>query len=350
MTGALTGVRFGVFLPAWLVPGEPPPSVGFLQDFVRRAEDLGFDSVWVFDHLFEAPPSYRVVFMEPLTTLALIVGATRRVSLGTGILVLPLRDPVVTAKAVANLDAVSGGRVIFGVGVGWDEKEFQACQVPKETRGRRMDEMLEIINGLWTEHTFAYHGRYFRIPEVRLVPRPLQQPRPPILVAGGLVPSGTSKHITSSKGYTPQRSLQRAATLGDGLMTAYRSAPGLDMSQLTASWEVMRAEARAAGRDLRSLRFAHQDHLHIDREAKPQRLAQVLGRFSHNRYEDTAGMYLMGRPEDLVPRFQARIDAGVDEIAFSVLSGDPAQLDLFIKEIRPHLRPRHESHGRCDHP
>jgi alkanesulfonate monooxygenase len=328
------------------LPGEAPPSVGFLQDFARRAEDLGFDSVWVFDHLFEAPPSYRVVFMEPLTTLASVVGATRRVTLGTGILVLPLRDPVVTAKAVANLDAVSGGRVVFGVGVGWDEKEFHACQVPKETRGRRMDEMLEIIDGLWTQDAFAYDGRYFKIPEVRLVPRPLQKPRPPILVAGGHVPSGTSRHITRSKGYTPERSLRRAARRGDGLMTAYRSAPGLDMSQLRASWEATCAEARAAGRDPHALRFAHQDHLHIDREAKPERLAQVLGRFSHNRYEDTAAVYLMGRPEDLVPRFQARIDAGVDEIAFSVLSGDPAQLDLFMKEIRPHLRPRDGSRGR----
>jgi len=244
------------------------------------------------------------------------------VTLGTGILILPLRDPVVTAKAVANLDAVSGGRVLFGVGMGWDDKEFRACQVPKGTRGRRTDEMLEIINGLWTQDTYAYDGRYFTIPEIRLAPRPVQMPRPPILVAGGLVPSGTSRHITSSKGYTPRRSLRRAATVGDGLMTAYRSAPGLDMSQLAASWD--------------------QDHMHIDLEATPERLAGVLARFSHNRYEDTAALYLMGRPEDLVPRFQARIDAGVDEIAFSVLSGDPAQLDLFMKEIRPHLRPRDE--------
>ena len=342
LTSAQARPRFGVFLPSWVLPGEAAPSAAFLQDFARRAEDVGFDGVWVFDHLFEAPPSYRVVFMEPLTSLALVVGATRRVTLGTGILILPLRDPVVTAKAVANLDAVSGGRVLFGVGVGWDDKEFRACQVPKETRGRRTDEMLEIINGLWTQDTYAYDGRYFTIPEIRLAPRPVQMPRPPILVAGGLVPSGTSRHITSSKGYTPRRSLQRAATVGDGLMTAYRSAPGLDMSQLAASWDIVCAEARAVGRDPRSLRFAHQDHMHIDLEATPERLAGVLARFSHNRYEDTAALYLMGRPEDLVPRFQARIDAGVDEIAFSVLSGDPAQLDLFMKEIRPHLRPRDE--------
>jgi alkanesulfonate monooxygenase len=340
MTSAQARPRFGVFLPSWVWPGEPAPTGAFLQDFARRAEDVGFDSVWVFDHLFEAAPSYRVVFMEPLTTLALVAGSTRRVTLGTGILILPLRDPVVTAKAVANLDVMSDGRVVFGVGVGWDETEFRACQVPKETRGRRTDEMLEIIDGLWTHDSYAYDGRYFKLPEVRLLPRPVQRPRPPILVAGGLVPPGTSRHITQSRGYTAHRSLRRAATLGDGLMTAYRSAPGLDMSQLRASWEIVCAEAHAAGRDPRSLRFAHQDHLHIDPAATPERLARVLGRFSHNRYEETGAMYLMGRPEDLVPRFQARIDAGVDEIAFSVMSGDPAQLDLFMKEVRPRLRPR----------
>ena len=340
MTAGPAAPRFGVFLPAYVLPGEPAPSAAFLADYARRAEDVGFDGVWVFDHLFDAPPSYRVVFMEPLTTLAIVVSATRRVTLGTGILILPLRDPVLTAKEVANLDATSGGRVVLGVGVGWAEKEFRALQIPKETRGRRMDEMLEIIKGLWTRETFGYDGRYFTIPEMRLDPRPVQKPRPPIWIAGGLVPTGTSTHITTSRGYTAERSLQRAATVGDGLITAYRSAPGLDMSALRASWDVVSREARAVGRDPRALRFAHQDHVYIDRDATPERLCRVLATFSHNRYEDTAPIYLMGRPEDLIPRFQARIDAGVDEIVFSLLGGDPAQLDLFMKEIRPHLRPR----------
>ena len=82
------GLRFGVYLPAYVLPGEPVPSAAFLQDFARRAEDLGFDSLWVVDHLFESPPSYRVVFMEPVSSLALAIGATKKVTLGTGILVL----------------------------------------------------------------------------------------------------------------------------------------------------------------------------------------------------------------------------------------------------------------------
>jgi alkanesulfonate monooxygenase len=333
-------LRFGVFLPAYVVPGEAPPTAGFLQDFARRAEDVGFDGVWVFDHLFDAPPSYRVVFLEPVTTLALAIPATRRVTIGTGILVLPLRDPVVTAKTFANLDAASEGRLIFGAGVGWEEREFRACQVPRATRGRRMDEMLAIIKGLWTGEPFSYQGRIFSIPEVRLVPRPVQTPHPPIWLAGGTVPPGTSRHITASRGYTEVRPIQRAAREGDGLMTAYRACPGLDMSELVRTWAMLCAEARAAGRAPEAIRFAHQDHLHIDRDPTPDRLRAVLARFSFNRYEETAPLYLMGHPEELIPRFQARIDAGVEELTFNFLTPDPRQLDLFMTDIRPHLRPR----------
>jgi probable F420-dependent oxidoreductase len=333
-------LRFGAFLPSYVFPGEPAPTAKFLQEFARSAEDLGFDSLWVFDHLFEAPPSYRVVVMEPLTTLALVVGATERVTLGTGILILPLRNPVLVAKELANIDAVSEGRLILGVGVGWPELEFQACQIPKRTRGRRMDEMIEIITGLWTQDTFEYRGEIFDIPEVRLVPKPARKPRPPIWFAGGTVPAGASPHITSSKGYTPHRSLQRAARVGDGLMTAYRSAPGLDATQLALSWERVEDEARSIGRDPSELRFSHQDHVYIDLDPRPDRMREVLERFSYNRYDESATRYLMGHPDDLIPRFQARIDAGVQELTFNLMVPDPRQLDLFMERIRPHLRPR----------
>jgi alkanesulfonate monooxygenase SsuD/methylene tetrahydromethanopterin reductase-like flavin-dependent oxidoreductase (luciferase family) len=99
-------------------------------------------------------------------------------------------------------------------------------------------------------------------------------------------------------------------------------------------------EARSAGRDPARIRFAHQDHLHIDPAATPDRLRAVLRRFSHNSYEETAPIYLMGSPEELIPRIQARIDAGVQELAFNLMTPDPTQLDLFVKHVRPHLHPR----------
>jgi probable F420-dependent oxidoreductase len=337
-------LRFGVYLPSYVIPGNSAPTVDFLQNFSRRAEDVGFDSLWVIDHLFDAFPSYRVVYMEPITSLALVAGATRRIRLGTGILILPLRDPVVTAKSLANLDVTTGGRLIFGVGVGWDEKEFAACQIDKSTRGRRMDEMLDIIKGLWTNDAFSYRGTFFEISDVTLTPKPLQNPHPPILIAAGLVPTGSSQHITTAKGYTPNRSFARVGRIGDGLMTAYRSAPGLDMSCLTASWDRVCIAARDHGRDPATLQFAHQDHLYIDLNPTPSRLRDVFEKFTHNDFEHVAPIYLMGHPQDLIPRIQARIDAGVQELTFNLLSPDPQQLNLFMDEIRPHLVPRSQNH------
>jgi alkanesulfonate monooxygenase len=320
-------------------PGEAPPTAAFLQDYARRAEDLGFDGLWVFDHLLEAPPSYRAAFLEPATTLTLTATVTRRVTLGTGILVLPLRDPVLTAKTFAGLDVLSGGRLVFGVGVGWAEPEFRASQLELTSRGRRMDEMLEIIRGLWTADTFAYRGELFRVPDIRLLPKPVQTPHPPIWIAGGTVPPGASPHITTRPGYSARPSIRRAARLGQGLMTAYRSAPGRDASCLVETRRLLAEEARAAGRDPDDIRFAHHDHVHIDLDPTPARLAEVLRRFTHNPYETTAPIYLLGHPDELIPRFQARLDAGVQELTFNPLTPDPAQLDLFMTRIRPYLRP-----------
>lgn len=334
-------LRFGVYLPHWIFRDEAPPTARFLKDFCRRVEDLGFDSIWVNDKLLEVYPSYRVTPMDQFTSLALVATSTERVRFGSGVTILPLRNPVPTAKAFASLDVLSEGRLICGVGVGWDDMEFKACQVPKSERGRRMDESLAILTGLWSNDTFSYAGKIFSVPEIRLIPRPVQLPHPPLWFSGGIFPAAkTTAHITQTKGYAPERSLQRAANIGHGIITSYRAAPGLDMSFLKASWDVVLAEARRIGRDPSTICFAHQDHMYIDADGNRDRLRTVLGRFSHNTYEEAAHLYMMGHPDELIPRFQARIDAGVEELLFALIQPDPQQLDLFMNKIRPHLRPR----------
>jgi len=233
---------------------------------------------------------------------------------------------------------LSGGRLIFGVGVGWADAEFKASQVALAEHGRRMDEMLDIIIGLWTHDLFAFKGRCFDIPEVRLLPRPLQRLHPPIWLAGGTVPTGASRHITARPGYSAVPSIRRAARVGQGLMTAYRSAPGRDVSCIRETREILARELKATGRDQGAVRLAHHDHVHIDLEPTSERLGAILNRFTHNRFEDAASLYLMGHPDDLVPLFQARIDAGVDEVTFNFMTPDPHQLELFVTRIRPHLK------------
>lgn len=330
-------VRFGAYLPSYHLPDEPAPSARDLAAYAERAEGLGFDSIWTIDHLFVSPPSYRVTFLEPLTALGIAAATTERVRLGCGILVLPLRDPVLTAKTLATLDAVSGGRVIFGAGVGWDHQEFAACQIDRSTRGRRMDEMLEIIAGLWTEESFSYEGRYFTLNEVSLVPRPVQRPRPPIWIAAGSVPSGTSGHITAQPGYKPQRSMARVARVGDALMSAYRSVPDGDTTWLRQDRATLDALAREHGRDPASIEHTIQDHMYIQMDGSRSAMESVVRRFTFRDFDDVAPYYLIGTPDEIIHKLQARIDAGLTEIAINFIDPDPMQLELFARYIRPRL-------------
>jgi probable F420-dependent oxidoreductase len=144
-------------------------------------------SIYPYDRRPDARPGDMGViehFYEPLTTLAYLAGATSRIRLGVSAYVVPYRNPVLTAKQVASLDALSGGRVVLAVGVGWLREEFDALGVPFAERGRRTDEYLAICRALWTDDVAAFQGRLVQLPPVRTGPKPAQRPHPPIWVAG----------------------------------------------------------------------------------------------------------------------------------------------------------------------
>ena len=156
--------------------------------YLRRAEDLGFDSAVSIDHLLLTPPAYACTWLEPVALLSALAGVTRTIKLGTMVLVLPLRNPAYFAKEWATLDLLSGGRSILGVGVGWHEEEFGLMGVPHKERGRRMDEMLEAVTALWAGDRVSYEGQYYRFRDLTIDPKPLQQPHPPIWIGGGSQP------------------------------------------------------------------------------------------------------------------------------------------------------------------
>ena len=137
--------RFGVFLPSYVWEGDGPERARGIKTFARRVEELGFDSLFVTDHLLAARRFYSVNWLEPLTALAVAAGATERVRLGTSILIMPLRNPVLLAKELATLQFLSDDRVILGAGVGWNDAEYEAVGVHKSERGKRTDEMLDIM-------------------------------------------------------------------------------------------------------------------------------------------------------------------------------------------------------------
>ena len=185
----------GVFVP--LGNGNASPEI--LRAVGRETEDRGFESIWVPEHvvLFDEyssaypysadgkfPGGADSGMLEPLQALTFLAAVTDRVRLGTGICLVPQRNPVYTAKAVTDLDSLSGGRVDFGVGVGWLREEFEAVAMPFEERGRRTDEHLQVMKSLWCDEVSEFHGELYNLDPCRMYPKPIQTPHPPIHVGG----------------------------------------------------------------------------------------------------------------------------------------------------------------------
>ena len=195
-------VTFGASLGSFGGGTAPVPA---LLDWAEELEALGFDAIWVRDHVLWHSP-----VLDPLVTLGALAARTRRVALGTGVLLLPLRTPAVVAKAVATLDQLSGGRAVLGVGVGGEfPKEFEACGVPLAERGRRADEALGAIRALWTDEAASFEGRTVRFRDVTMEFRPVQRPHPPVWVGGRSAPA-----------------LARAGRLGDGWLAYFVTPEG----------------------------------------------------------------------------------------------------------------------------
>jgi probable F420-dependent oxidoreductase len=173
----------------------------------EAAEAAGLESLWTGEHVVlpdpQAPPSPAppdFPMLHPSTILSYLAGVTQRVLLGTGIVLLPQRNPVVLAKELASLDVVSGGRLLFGLGVGYLEAEFRALGVPFEARGARADEYLEAMKALWTQENPAFKGRFVSFEGVQARPRPLQDPHPPIIV-GGMSAAAYQRATTRGNGW-----------------------------------------------------------------------------------------------------------------------------------------------------
>src|SRR6185436_3880739 len=195
-------MKFGLFGINFGVCGD----LDVMLRVAQAAEQGGLESVWTGEHVVlpdprvaPSPSEPQTPFLDPLIALSHIAGHTERLLLGTGIIILPQRNPVVLAKELASVDVVSKGRLIFGLGAGYLEPEFRAIGAPFEQRGAVTDEAIEAIKALWTMENPAYEGRFFSFGGIDAQPRPVQKPHPPIHVGG------MSRH-----------GARRAARYGDG--------------------------------------------------------------------------------------------------------------------------------------
>jgi probable F420-dependent oxidoreductase len=281
-------VRIGVRVPN---SGALPAEVG-IPALARAAEAAGFESLWVSDHVvmpatfasrypFAADgratwPS-ETPYVDALIALALIVAVTEQATVGTAVLVLPLRHPIIVAKQLASLDACSAGRLCLGVGAGWLREEFDALGVPFESRGSRLDEWIELLRDCWTGTPGAHVGTHYSLPDgVLCLPTPAHEV--PVLIGG---------HSKAA--------LRRAGRLGDGWL-AQQSLDEIDTGEIEVAVDLMRAAAEDEGRD-------------------SFRGKVVL------RIVDSAG-----RSSDVARRLPELERAGVDEVIVDVAwaDGDPA--------------------------
>lgn len=227
----------GIFVPLSAFNADAE----FLRTLGPAAEERGFESIWAAEHVVlfddyasEYPYSPDGKFpgggdtglLEPLTALTYLSAVTERIRLGTGICLVPQRNPVYTAKQVADLDMLSGGRVDFGVGIGWLKEEFDALNVPFAKRGQRTDEYLQVMTALWTEETSSFAGELYQLSPCRLYPKPTQSPHPPIHIGG-----------------ESDAALRRAARFGQGWFTFNRPP-----SELPAAFASLDGHLAALGR------------------------------------------------------------------------------------------------------
>jgi probable F420-dependent oxidoreductase len=205
-------MRFGLALPSFSFSDLDYEKAVRLRDFARRAERLGYESLWVVEHLLTARGLYGTAWLSPLETLSFAAGCTARIRLATGILIPPLRNPVFVAKDIASLQYLSGGRFELGIGVGWDAHEYEVAGVPLKERGRRTDEILDILEKLWTGEPVTHHGRYYHFDDVVIDP-PLPK-KPPLWVAGGSKSSPSCRPILKTWRARYSSGSAGAATVG----------------------------------------------------------------------------------------------------------------------------------------
>ncbi len=314
-------MHWGLALKNFVGPAESP-DIDALLAYAEQAEALGFESLWAWDHvILGVEPSFPI--LDAVGTLTAIAARTRRIKLGTGILVLPLRNPTIAAKALGTLDVVSKGRLILGVAAGWYAREFDAVGVPFKQRGRLFERNLDILTRLWTEDRVTLKADEFNLRDVVMRPRPVQRPRPPILI-GGYVDAV----------------LRRVATTADGWLTYFYTP-----ESYRRSWAKIAAFAREAGRDPAALSGTNQLAIHVGRsraetEAPMRQWLQTewdVAAWSESTIEHA----IRGSVAECVEQLRAHAASGVDRIILIPYRYQPDQVALIAKEILPALSGTH---------
>jgi alkanesulfonate monooxygenase SsuD/methylene tetrahydromethanopterin reductase-like flavin-dependent oxidoreductase (luciferase family) len=315
------GIRWGI----QLVLGDE--GLGRLLDAGQQVEALGFDGCFIFDH-----PSIQA---DPWTCLSALAGVTERVRLGSVVNCVGYRHPTLLARMAADVDNISRGRLMLGLGIGWLVPEFAALGLPFASARERfatLEEALEIIPGVWGPEKFSYDGKYYQVGPVRITPPPVQQPRPPLLIGG----SGEKKSLRLVAKYADACNVNDVAHTENGLERI--GGPEL----IGHKFDVLRGYCEELGRpydEILRTHFTLRLVLGSSERAVAEKVAAIgqgsSGSPATRRAQPNA--FMTGTPEQVIPYYQSLVDVGAQYFVLQIDSGDAETIELLAREVVPHV-------------
>ncbi|HVQ75910.1 MAG TPA: LLM class flavin-dependent oxidoreductase [Candidatus Binatia bacterium] len=325
---------FGAWIPtyAWSDNSGGAENVRRIRESIAKCEKHGID-VWVIDHLLSAPGLYGNAWLEPLNVLSYAAALTSRVKIATGILVLPVRHPVVLAKEISTLCHLSNNRYVFGVGPGWYAREFEVTGSRIEERGRRTDEIIEAVTLLLTRPSASYRGRYYQFTDVTIDPRPPEMPD--IWVSGGSRVPDPGEHdvpvIATSV-------MDRIVKAGHWLSRCSGT-----QEWVKRDWDQLRQHAAKLGRDPAALTFGHCNFTHLVETASEARalsrskepFLRAMG--NHRSWDHLQECYMAGSIDRINARIADLVGAGLEYLVLGPVTDDPRQIDLMARRIMPNF-------------
>ena len=303
-------LTLGVAIPQTFPDGRIDPRR--IQSFVQRADALGFHSAWVVEHTFGAMPA-----LAPIELLTYAAAVTERLRLGAAVLLTALRTPVQTAKSLATLDQLSGGRLIVGVGLGGNPKVYPAFGLTADRRAARFAEGLRVMKRLWTEPQVTLDGEFYHLENAAVQPRPLQTPHPPLWFGG--------HHPLA---------LRRAVDLGNGFIGAGSASTATFAEQM----KVLREILAERGREPASFPIGKRVYLAIDRDRARagKRLAEWFGAF-YGRPALAEEVSVWGDVDTCVEGLRAVAAAGSGFLMLNPVFDEAEQLERIAADLAPRL-------------
>ena len=303
-------VRWGVAIPQVFL--DEPTDMALVSSWAKKAEDLGYDSLWVQEGIVGSVP-----ILEPVTLLSYVAAITDRVRLGTSVMVAPLRNPVQLAKSLSSLDHISRGRLTVGLGLGGNRDDVVPFGISPEQRVRRFVEIVDVMKALWTESEVQFPGEFWQLVGTHMEPKPVQKPHPPIWF-----------------GARQPQALRRAVRHADGWMGAGSSST----EQFVSSFGQVEMYLEESGRDPSTFAVSKRVYVALDNneERAETRLREWFGR-RYGNAEMASEVSVWGSADRCIEELAKVTSAGAEMVLLNTAFDDIEQLEALAQDVIPHL-------------